>query len=234
MTLPVLTPVEADALLLSLKVSGWAVAGSLGPGIAVAWILARKQFWGKTLVDGLVHLPLVVPPVVTGYLLLMAMGKNGIVGSWLFRLTGMVFAFNWKGAALASAIMGFPLLVRAVRLSMEGVDQGLEQAARTLGARPGDIFFTITLPLILPGIITGMILSFARSLSEFGATITFVSNIPGETQTLPLALYTLTQVPGGESGALRLCVISVLLSLTALMVSEVLSRRVTRRIRPGR
>lgn len=225
-----LTPVEAEALVLSLKVSGWAVAGILVPGICMAWILARKDFWGKALVDGLVHLPLVLPPVVTGYLLLMVMGKRGILGGWLYDLTGLAFAFNWKGAALASGIMAFPLLVRAVRLSIEHVDQGLEQAARTLGAGPMDVFFSVTLPLILPGIIAGGILAFARSLSEFGATITFVSNIPGETQTLPLALYTLTQAPGGENAALRLCLISVLLALGALMASEMLARQIRQKI----
>lgn len=231
MQLLALTPMEAEALRLSLWVSAWAVAGSLGPGILIAWILARKQFWGKTLVDGLVHLPLVLPPVVTGYLLLLVMGKKGVMGSWLYELFGITVAFTWKGAALASAVMAFPLLVRAVRLSIEGVDKGLEQAARTLGAGPLDLFFTVTLPLILPGILTGMILAFARSLSEFGATITFVSNIPGQTQTLPLALYTLTQVPDGEAGALRLCLISVGVALLALTVSELLARRVSRQIR---
>lgn len=226
-----LTPVELEALRLSLWTSGWAVLGSLVPGILVAWVLARKQFPGKVLVDGLVHLPLVVPPVVTGYTLLLLMGRRGILGSWLYDLTGIVFAFNWKGAALASGVMAFPLLVRAVRLSIENVDQGLEQAARTLGAGPIDLFFTVTLPLIFPGIITGIILAFARSLSEFGATITFVSNIPGQTQTLPLALYTLTQVPDGEAGALRLCIISVVVALAALVVSELLAGRMEQRMR---
>ncbi|GBC59443.1 molybdate ABC transporter permease [Desulfonema ishimotonii] len=226
-----LTPVELEALRLSLWISGWAVLGSLIPGILMAWVLARKQFPGKALVDGLVHLPLVLPPVVTGYTLLLLMGRRGMVGSWLYDITGLTFAFNWKGAALASAVMAFPLLVRAVRLSIEGVDQGLEQAARTLGAGPVDLFFTVTLPLILPGILTGVILAFARSLSEFGATITFVSNIPGETRTLPLALYTLTQVPDGEAGAMRLCVISVIVALIALMASEVLARRMDRRMK---
>ena len=226
-----LTPVEFEALRLSLWISGWAVLASLGPGVLIAWILARKQFPGKALLDGLVHLPLVLPPVVTGYVLLLLMGRRGIVGSWLYETTGLAFAFNWKGAAMASGIMAFPLLVRAVRLSIESVDQGLEQAARTLGAGPIDLFFTVTLPLIFPGILTGVILAFARSLSEFGATITFVSNIPGETQTLPLALYTLTQVPDGEVGAMRLCIISVVVALIALITSELLARRMDRRIK---
>lgn len=226
-----LTPVEVEALRLSLWISGWAVLASLGPGILIAWVLARKQFPGKALVDGLVHLPLVVPPVVTGYMLLLLMGRKGIVGGLLYEITGLTFAFNWKGAALASAVMAFPLLVRAIRLSIESVDQGLEQAARTLGATPVDLFFTVTLPLIFPGILTGIILAFARSLSEFGATITFVSNIPGQTRTLPLALYTLTQVPDGEAGAMRLCVISMVVAFIALVASEILARRMSQRLR---
>lgn len=220
-----LTPVEAEALRLSMKVSCWAVAGSLPLGILAAWVLARLRFPGKTLLDGLIHLPLVIPPVVTGYVLLVFLGKRGLIGSWLDRTLGIEIAFTWKGAALASAVMAFPLLVRAVRLSMEGMDQGLEAAARTLGAGPWRVFFTVTLPLIVPGILTGAILAFARALSEFGATITFVSNIPGQTQTLPLALYTLTQVPGGETGATRLCIISIVVAMLALMTSEVLSKR---------
>jgi len=226
-----LTPLELEALKLSLWISGWAVLASLGPGILVAWVLARKQFPGKALVDGLVHLPLVVPPVVTGYMLLLLMGKRGLIGGWLFEMTGITFAFNWKGAALASAVMAFPLLVRAVRLSIEAVDQGLEQAAKTLGAGPVDLFFTVTLPLIFPGILTGIILAFARSLSEFGATITFVSNIPGETRTLPLALFSLTQMPDGEAGAMRLCIISIIVALIALTTSEILAKRMERRIK---
>lgn len=226
-----LTPLELEALRLSLWISGWAVVSSLVPGILIAWVLARKQFPGKALLDGLVHLPLVLPPVVTGYALLLLMGRRGFVGSWLYEVLGLTFAFNWKGAALASAVMAFPLLVRAVRLSIEGVDQGLEKAAQTLGAGPVDVFFTVTLPLIFPGILTGIILAFARSLSEFGATITFVSNIPGQTRTLPLALYTLTQVPDGEVGAMRLCIISVVVALIALIASEVLARRMERRMK---
>ncbi|MBM3300579.1 MAG: molybdate ABC transporter permease subunit [Deltaproteobacteria bacterium] len=226
-----LSPFEKEALRLSLWVSGWAVAGILPPGIFVSWLLARRNFPGKSVLDGLVHLPLVLPPVVMGYALLVLLGRKGIWGAWLYEVFGITFAFSWKGAALASGVMAFPLLVRAVRLSIEGVDQGLEAAARTLGARPMRVFFTITLPLIMPGILTGIILAFARSLSEFGATITFVSNIPGETRTLPLTLYTLTQVPGGETGAFRLCVISVALAMIALISSEILSRYLSFRMK---
>lgn len=228
------TQMELEALRLSLWVSMWAVLGSLPPGIFIAWVLARKQFPGKTLLDGAVHLPLVLPPVVTGYLLLVVMGRKGPLGGWIFELTGISFAFDWKGAALAAAVMAFPLLVRAVRLSVEAVDQGLEEAARTLGAGPVRVFFTITLPLVVPGILTGAILAFARSLGEFGATITFVSNIPGETRTLPIALYSLIQMPGGEIGALRLCIIAILVSLFALIASELLARRLTLQIKGGK
>ncbi len=220
-----LTAVETEALRLSLWVSGWAVAASLPLGVLAAWVLARLRFPGKNLLDGLLHLPLVLPPVVTGYLLLVLLGRNGTVGALLNKYFGLVLAFNWKGAVLAAAVMSFPLLVRAVRLSLEGVDQGLEAAARTLGAGPVRVFFTVTLPLMVPGIITGTILAFARSLGEFGATITFVSNIRGQTQTLPLALYTLTQVPDGEAGAMRLCVLSVVVAMAALLCSEILARR---------
>ncbi len=226
-----LTPIEIEALRLSLWIAGWSVVCSLPPGIFAAWILARCHFPGKTLVDGLIHLPLVLPPVVIGYLLLVFMGRHGIAGKWLYETFGLTFAFNWKGAALASGIMAFPLLVRSVRLSVENVDPNLETAARTLGANPLSVFFTITLPLMLPGIITGGLLAFARSLSEFGATITFVSNIPGETRTLPVALYSLTQMPDGEAGAMRLCLISVIVALLALTASEMLNRRVSRSIR---
>ena len=222
-----LTAVELDALRLSLWVSAWAVAASLPLGIATAWVLVRLRFPGKNLLDGLVHLPLVLPPVVTGYLLLVLLGRNGLIGAQLKKHLGVVLAFNWKGAVLAAAVMSFPLLVRAVRLSLESVDRGLEAAARTLGSGPVRVFFTVTLPLMVPGIITGTILAFARSLGEFGATITFVSNIRGETQTLPLALYTLTQVPDGEAGALRLCVLSVVVAMAALLCSEILARRFT-------
>jgi len=226
-----LTPLEKEALTLSLWVSCWAVAGILPLGIFLSWLLARKNFPGKFLLDGLIHLPLVLPPVVMGYMLLVLLGRKGFLGAWLYDVFGVSFAFNWKGAALASGVMAFPLLVRAVRLSVESVDQGLEAAARTLGAGPIRVFFTITLPLTMPGIITGIILAFARSLSEFGATITFVSNIPGETRTLPLALYTLTQVPGGETGAFRLCVVSVVLAIIALILSEVFSRYLAARMK---
>ena len=226
-----LTPVELEAFRLSLWVSGWAVAGSLPLGILLAWILARLSFPGKSLLDGLIHLPLVLPPVAIGYLLLVLFGRRGLIGAWLYDTLGITLAFTWKGAALAAAVMAFPLLVRAVRLSFEGVDQKLEYAARTLGAGPVRVFFTVTLPLVTPGIITGLILAFARSLGEFGATITFVSNIRGETQTLPLALYTLTQVPDGELGAMRLCLISVLTAMIALVASELLARRFAAHLR---
>ncbi len=231
MTMFHLTDVEIEALRLSLWVSGWAVAASLPLGILAAWILARLRFPGKNLLDGLIHLPLVLPPVVTGYLLLVLLGRNGLIGAALYKYLGIVLAFNWKGAVLAAAVMSFPLLVRAVRLSLENVDQGLEAAARTLGAGPLRVFFTVTLPLMVPGIITGLILAFARSLGEFGATITFVSNIRGQTQTLPLALYTLTQVPDGEMGAMRLCILSVVIAMVALICSEVLARRFTARMK---
>ncbi len=226
-----LTDVEIEALRLSLWVSCWAVAVSLPFGIMAAWVLARLRFPGKNLLDGLVHLPLVLPPVVTGYLLLVLLGRRGVIGKFLYDAFGVALAFNWKGAVLAAAVMSFPLLVRAVRLSLESVDQGLEAAARTLGAGPLRVFFTVTLPLMAPGIVTGLILAFARSLGEFGATITFVSNIPGQTQTLPLALYTFTQVPDGETGAMRLCVLSVLIAMAALVCSEALARRYAARIK---
>ena len=220
-----LTPMEWEALRLSLKVSVLAVAVSLPAGIGAAWVLSRYRFPGKGLVDGLIHLPLVLPPVVTGYLLLVLLGRKGFIGGFLYNTFGITLAFTWKGAAVAAAVMAFPLLVRAVRLSADAVDPGLEDAARTLGVGRMRVFFTVTLPLMVPGIITGTILAFARSLGEFGATITFVSNIRGETQTLPLALYSLTQVPDGEAGALRLCIISVVLAMTALVLSEWLARR---------
>lgn len=226
-----LTDIELEALRLSLTVSGWAVICSLPLGIAAAWILARLEFPGKSLMDGVIHLPLVLPPVVIGYLLLVGMGRQGVLGAFLYKYTGLTFAFNWKGAALAASVMAFPLLVRSVRLSIESIDQGLEHAARTLGAGPVRVFFTITLPLMIPGIITGIILAFARSLGEFGATITFVSNIPDQTRTLPLALYTLTQMPGQETGAMRLCVIAVVIAMAALVFSGYLSRQFARYIR---
>lgn len=222
-----LSPDEWNAVRLSLKVATIAMAASLPLAIAVAWLLARRDFWGKNLLNGLVHLPLVMPPVVTGYLLLLAFGRRGPVGTLLADWFGIVLSFRWTGAALACAVMGFPLVVRAIRLSIEAIDQRLEAAAATLGASPLRIFSTITIPLALPGIIAGMILSFAKAMGEFGATITFVSNIPGETQTLPSAIYTFTQVPGGDAGALRLTLISIVISLGALMLSEMLARRVT-------
>lgn len=226
-----LTDIEIDALRLSLWVSGWAVALSLPVGILIAWILARLRFPGKHLLDGLVHLPLVLPPVVTGYLLLVLLGRNGLIGAALYKYLGLVLAFNRKGAVVAAAVTAFPLLVRAVRLSLENVDRGLEAAARTLGGGPLRVFFTVTLPLTVPGIITGLILAFARSLGEFGATITFVSNIRGRTQTMPLALYTLTQVPDGETGAIRLCILSVLIAMAALVCSEISARRFAARMK---
>jgi molybdate transport system permease protein len=220
-----LTAMETEALLLSLRVAAWSVSICLPLGLMTAWILARVQFPGKFVIDGLVHLPLIVPPVVIGYLLLVGFGRQGVFGAWLFDVFGITLAFSWRGAAVAAAVMSFPLMVRAIRLSLEAVDPKLEEAARTLGASPVWVFITITLPLIVPGLITGAILAFARSLGEFGATITFVSNIPGETRTLPLALYTLVQSPDGEAGALRLVVISVVLALSALIGSEYLARR---------
>lgn len=225
-----LTPDELTAVRLSLRVATWATVASLPLGIATALLLARRDFWGKALVNGLVHLPLVLPPVVTGYALLLTFGRNGPLGRLLAEHLGIVLAFRWTGAALACAIMGFPLMVRAIRLSIEAVDRRLEDAAGTLGASPAFVFATITLPLILPGILAGMILSFAKALGEFGATITFVSNIPGETQTVPSAIYTLTQIPGGEAGALRLSLVSVAISLLALLASEALARRATARL----
>jgi len=225
-----LSPDEWTAVRLSVKVAVVAMAASLPFAIAIAHVLARRDFWGKSLVNGLVHLPLVLPPVVTGYLLLLAFGKRGPIGSFLAETFGIVFSFRWTGAALACAIMGFPLMVRAIRLSIEAVDRKYEAAARTLGANSLWVFATITLPLILPGIIAGMILSFAKAMGEFGATITFVSNIPGETQTLPTAIYSYTQVPGGDAGALRLTAVSIAISLVALMASELLARRAGRAI----
>ncbi len=224
-----LTPEEWQALRLSLLVATTGTLASLPLGLGVAYLLARGRFWGKTVLDMLVHLPLVLPPVVTGYLLLLAFGRRGPVGSLLAEI-GIVFAFRWTGAALACAVMGFPLLVRAIRLSIEAVDSKLEQAAATLGANPVQVFTRVTLPLILPGILAGLVLCFAKAMGEFGATITFVSNIPGETQTLPSAIYTLTQVPGGEAGAMRLTLISIAVSMVALVLSELMARGVARRL----
>ncbi|RYB05644.1 molybdate ABC transporter permease subunit [Lichenibacterium ramalinae] len=225
-----LGPEARDALRLSLLVAATATGASLLPGLAIATLLARGRFPGRMLLDTLVHLPLVLPPVVTGYLLLIVFGRRGIVGGWLADHLGLVLAFRWTGAALACAIMGFPLMVRAMRLSIEGVDRKLEEAAGTLGAGPAAVFALVTLPLVLPGVIAGAILSFARAMGEFGATITFVANIPGETQTLPSAIYTFTQVPGGEGDALRLTLVSVAVSMLALVLSELLARSLKRRL----
>jgi molybdate transport system permease protein len=225
-----LTAEEWEILRLSLRVSFWSVLASLPLAVAVAYLLARATFPGKTLFDAVVHLPLVLPPVVVGYFLLLLFGRRGPIGGLLEEWFGVVVAFRWTGAALAAGIMGFPLMVRAVRLSFETIDRRLEAAASTLGAGRIGVFLTVTLPLALPGIITGVLLSFARSLGEFGATITFVSNIPGETRTLPLAIYTFTQTPTGDEAALRLSLVAVLLSLAALYVSEVLVRRATKRV----
>jgi molybdate transport system permease protein len=223
-----LSPDELTAIELSLRVASWATLTSLPVGVAMALLLGRCRFPGRTALDIVVHLPLVLPPVVTGYFLLLLFGRRGPLGAFLADHLGIVLAFRWTGAALASAVMGFPLMVRAIRLSVEVMDRGLEQAAGTLGANRAWVFLTVTLPLMLPGIIAGMVLAFARSLGEFGATITFVSNIPGETQTSPSAIYTFIQVPGGETGALRLSLIAVALSGFALLVSELVSRRVVR------
>ena len=225
-----LTAEEQEILWLSLRVAFWSVFVSLPFAVAVAYVLARSSFPGKTLFDAAVHLPLVLPPVVVGYFLLLLFGRRGPLGGILEQWFGIVVAFRWTGAALAAGIMGFPLMVRAIRLSFETIDRKLEAAASTLGAGRGGVFLTVTLPLALPGIITGVLLSFARSLGEFGATITFVSNIPGETRTLPLAIYTYTQTPAGDEAALRLSIVAVLLSLAALYASEVLVRRAARRV----
>jgi molybdate transport system permease protein len=223
-------PAELVAIRLSLRVAFWAMLASLPLGLVVAFVLARCEFWGKSLVNGLVHLPLVLPPVVTGYLLLILFGRRGPLGRLLAETLGIVFAFRWTGAALAAAVMGFPLMVRAIRLSLEAVDRRLELAAGTLGAGPITVFLTVTLPLALPGVLAGMILSFAKSLGEFGATITFVSNIPGETQTVPTAIYVLTQVPGGDAGAVRLTLVAIAISMLALLASELIARNIARRV----
>jgi len=224
-----LTPQEWQAIALSLRVSLMATALSLPLGIWVAHLLARRQFHGKALVNGLVHLPLILPPVVTGYLLLLTFGRKGFIGHYL-DMVGIVLAFKWTGAVLAAAIMAFPLMVRAIRLAFEAVDPKLEQAAATLGASPAWVFLTVTLPLILPGIIAGAVLAFAKAMGEFGATITFVANIPGQTQTLPSAIYAFLQVPGGDPQAFRLVAIAIVLAMAALLLSEVMARAVQRRI----
>ncbi|MFK7754571.1 MAG: molybdate ABC transporter permease subunit [Sedimentitalea sp.] len=228
-----LGPEEWQAVALSLKVAVWATVLSLPPAVFVAHALARWQFRGKALVNGLVHLPLILPPVVTGYLLLLTFGRRGPIGGWLYDTFGLVLAFRWTGAVLAAAIMAFPLIVRAIRLAIEAVDPGLEAAASTLGASRIWVFVTITLPLILPGIIAGAVLGFAKALGEFGATITFVANIPGETQTLPSAIYAFLQVPGGEASAMRLVVIAVVIALSAVLISESLARRAAKRVAGG-
>ncbi len=225
-----LTEYEWSIILLSLKIGSVAVIASLPIGIWFAWLLARKEFRGKTILDSFINLPLVLPPVVIGYLLLITMGRNGYLGKWIDQVLGISFSFNWKGAALASAVVSFPLLVRAIRISFESIDQNLEFAARSLGASRIRMFFTITLPLAMPGIIAGVVLAFARSLGEFGATITFVSNIPGETRTLPLAMYTLIQIPNQEAETMRLCIIAIAISFIALFLSEVLQRAHKKRL----
>jgi molybdate transport system permease protein len=220
-----LTPDEWTAVELSLRIAVVATVAALPFGLAVAWLLARKDFWGKALLDGVVHLPLVLPPVVTGYLLLITFGRRGAVGAFLYDVFGFTFSFRWTGAALACGVMGFPLLVRAIRLSFEAIDRRLEDASATLGANTFWVFATVTLPLALPGVIAGMVLCFAKALGEFGATITFVSNIPGETQTISAAIYTFTQIPNGDAAAGRLVVIAIVIALAALIASEWFARR---------
>ncbi|WP_119254353.1 molybdate ABC transporter permease subunit [Shinella zoogloeoides] len=221
---------EWTAIRLSIRVSTVAVLVSLPLGILVALALARGRFWGKSLLNGVVHLPLILPPVVTGFILLILFGRRGPIGSVLAEWFGIVLSFRWTGAALACGVMGFPLMVRSIRLSIEAVDRKLEEAAGTLGASPAWVFLTVTLPLILPGVIAGMILAFAKAMGEFGATITFVSNIPGETQTLSAAIYTFTQVPGGDAGAMRLTVVAIAISMVALLASEILAQRLGRKV----
>jgi molybdate transport system permease protein len=225
-----ITPEEWTAILLSIRVAVIATLISTPLGIAVAWLLARRDFWGKALIDAIIYLPLVLPPVVTGYLLLVMLGKRGLVGAWLAENLGIVFAFRWTGAALACGVMSFPLLVRPIRLSLETIDRRLEQAAATLGAPPWKVFLTVTLPLALPGVLAGMVLGFAKAIGEFGATITFVSNIPGETQTISSAIYSLLQTPDGDAAASRLVLISVGIAVVALILSEWFARRATRRL----
>lgn len=228
-----LSSAEWDAIHLSLKVAAVAILTSLPLAIFVAWLLARKSFYGKSLLNGIVHLPLVLPPVVIGYLLLVSMGRNGVIGRRLLHYFDFSFSFNWYGAALASGIVAFPLVVRSIRLALEQIDYRLEQAARTLGAGSWRTFFTITLPLSLPGILAGVVLGFARSLGEFGATITFVSNIPDVTQTIPLAMYALIETPGAESAAARLCVIAIAIALISLVISEYLARQMQKKLGQG-
>ncbi|MDE7170224.1 MAG: molybdate ABC transporter permease subunit [Mucispirillum sp.] len=228
-----ISPIELSAIKLSLLVGFWSVAASLPFGIFSGWLLARFDFTGKSLLDGFIHLPLVVPPVVTGFILLLLFGKkNGVFGPWLYETFNITFAFNWKGAALASAVVAFPLMVRSIRLSIESIDRGLEDAAKTLGASSFKVFFTITLPLAVSGIISGVVLAFARSLGEFGATVTFVGNTAGETQTLPLALSSVLQIPNQEMQAGKLAVISLILAFASLIVSEYFAKR-AKRMRTG-
>ncbi|OBT07973.1 molybdate ABC transporter permease [Vibrio sp. UCD-FRSSP16_10] len=222
---PLLTELEITALVLSLKVALVASLSILPIGIALAWVLAKKEFYGKSLLDGVIHLPLVLPPVVIGYVLLILFGKQGPIGLWLDTYLGIDFSFSWKGAALASAVVALPLMVRSIRLSILSVDTKLEEAAMTLGAAPFTVFRRITLPLMMPGVISGLVLAFARSLGEFGATITFVSNIPGETQTIPLAMFSFLETPGAEFQAMRLCILAIIIALISLFFSEWLSRR---------
>jgi molybdate transport system permease protein len=225
-----ISPEEWTAIELSLRVAVVATLVSTPIGIAVAWLLARRDFWGKAMLDAVIHLPLVLPPVVTGYLLLLGFGRKGPIGGFLDQYLGIVFSFRWTGAALACGVMSFPLLVRPMRLSIEAIDRRLEQAAGTLGAAPWQVFLTVTLPLALPGIVAGMILGFAKALGEFGATITFVSNIPGETQTISSAIYSLIQTPDGDAAALRLVIISAVMAVGALIASEFFARRALRRV----
>lgn len=224
------SPIELEALFLSLKVAIWSVLITLPLGLFTAWLLARKDFYGRAFLNGIVYLPLVLPPVVIGFFLLAMLGRHGPIGQLLDNMFGITVIFTWQGAAIASAIMSFPLMVRAIRISIENVDTKLEAAARTLGASPFRVFYSITLPLISPGILAGILLAFARSLGEFGATITFVSNIPGETRTLPLAIYSLVQTPGGDTGALRLVILSVIIALMALLISEYLAQQAKQRM----
>jgi molybdate transport system permease protein len=228
MTAP--SPIELEIILLSLKVAFWSTLIALPIGIFTAWLLARKKFYGRALLNGIIYLPLVLPPVVIGFFLLSILGQQGPIGQLLYNIFGITVIFTWQGAAIASSIMSFPLMVRAIRISIENVDRKLEYAARTLGASPLRVFYSITLPLISPGILAGTLLAFARSIGEFGATITFVSNIPGETRTLPLAIYSLVQTPGGDTGALRLVIFSIIIALMALLVSEYLAKQARRGI----
>jgi molybdate transport system permease protein len=226
----ILSPSEVEVLVLSIKVALWCTVSISVPGIAIAWLLARCDFWGKSLLDGVVHVPLILPPVVPGFLLLILLGKQGLIGGWLYDTFGVTLAFTWIGAVIASAVMAFPLMVRSTRLAIAQVDVKLEQAASSLGANPLRAFCTVTLPLALPGIFTGLILAFSRSLGEFGATITFVGNIEGQTRTLPLAIYTYTQMPNGELIAIRLVVLSISIALFALVLSNYLEKRMAKRI----